>query len=326
EASEAYGVLSDPEKRKQYDMYGHAAFADGAGGFGGYNAQDMSSMFGDIFGDLFGGSFGGFGGFGGFGRSNRNPNAAMRGSNVTTRVRITFDEMVKGCQKSITVNVKETCTTCGGSGAKPGTEKETCKKCKGTGQVVMTQQSIFGMMQTQRACPDCSGQGKIIREKCPTCRGAGYTTSRKTLSVTIPAGIETGQAVRISGKGEPGVNGGPYGDLLVEVVVSPSDRFKRDDDDVYTVEKIPFVTAALGGPIIVKTVDGQVEYNVKAGTQSGTMVRLRGKGIPDVRNSASRGDHYMELVVETPTVLNRKQKAALKAFADAMGQKTDGVD
>ena len=179
------------------------------------------------------------------------------------------------------------------------------------------------MMQSTRACPDCQGSGQIIREKCPDCRGLGYKSARKTLSVSIPAGIETGQAVRISGKGEPGTNGGARGDLLVEVVVSESNRFKRDGMDVYTEERIPFTTAALGGPIIVKTVDGQVEYNVKAGTQSGTMVRLRGKGIPDVRNKTSRGDHYIELAVETPQTLNRKQRAALKAFAEAMGEKTE---
>ncbi|MBO4411659.1 MAG: molecular chaperone DnaJ [Lachnospiraceae bacterium] len=322
EASEAYGVLSDPEKRRQYDQYGHAAFSDGAGGFGGFdfsNAQDISSMFGDIFGDLFGG------GFGGFGRSSRGPsNGPERGANLRTQVRISFDEMVKGCTKNITVTLKEPCETCHGTGAKPGTSKETCSKCKGSGRVTYTQQSIFGMMQNVQACPDCGGAGTIIREKCPTCRGAGYKSERKTLSVTIPAGIETGQAVRISGKGEPGINGGPRGDLLVEVLVSDSSRFVRDGMDVYTEEKISFPTAALGGPILVKTVDGQVEYNVKAGTQTGTKVRLRGKGISNVRNPESKGDHYIVLTIETPAALNRRQKAALKEYAKAMGEKSVG--
>ena len=329
EASEAYGVLSDPEKRKQYDQYGFAAFSDGAGGFGGFdftNTQDLGSMFGDIFGDLFGGGFGGFGG--GFGRSSRSAsgNSPARGANLRTEVRITFDEMVKGCTKNITVTLKEECETCHGTGAKPGTSRETCPKCKGKGQVAMTQRTMFGMMQSVQPCPDCNGSGTIIREKCPTCRGIGYKNERKTLSVTIPAGIETGQAVRLSGKGEPGFNGGPRGDLLVEIIVGGSSRFERDGMDVYTEEKIPFTIAALGGPIVVKTVDGQVEYTVKAGTQSGTKVRLRGKGIPNVRNANERGDHYIVLTVETPTVLNRKQKAALREFAKAMGENPSGND
>ena len=322
EASEAYAILSDAEKRRQYDQFGFAAFGEGGGnGFGGFDFSGGSGFSGDIFGDIFGDLFGG-GGFGGFTRGTASNGGAARGANVRTSVRISFDEMVKGCEKSITLNLKEDCPTCHGSGAKPGTEKETCKKCNGTGQVTYTQQSIFGMVRNVQPCPDCNGTGQIIKEKCPECKGIGYKSERKTLKVTIPAGIETGQSVRISGKGEPGVNGGPRGDLLVEVLVSNSNHFERDGMDVYTEEKISFPTAALGGPIRVKTVDGEVEYEVKAGTQTGTKVRLRGKGIPSVRDNTQRGDHYIILTIETPTILTSKQKEALQAYADTMGDPT----
>jgi len=320
EASEAYAILSDAEKRQKYDQFGFAAFdggaGGGAGGFGGFSTGDMGDIFGDIFGDLFGGGFGG-----GFSRSGGG-SGTQRGANIRTQVRISFDEMVKGCEKSVTLNLKTDCPTCGASGAKPGTSKETCTKCKGTGQITYTQQSIFGMVRNVSACPDCNGTGKIIKEKCTDCRGTGYKTERKTIEVSIPAGIETGQAVRIAGKGEPGQNGGARGDLLVEVIVTDNPHFERDGMDVYTEEKISFPTAALGGTIRVQTVDGQVEYEVKPGTQTGTKIRLRGKGIPSVRNKETRGDHYMILKVEVPTGLNNSQKEALQAYASAMGDTT----
>jgi len=326
EASEAYAILSDPEKRQQYDTYGHAAFEGGGGGngFGGFdfNAGNMGDIFGDIFGDLFGGGGGSFGGFSRGGNST----GPQRGASLRTSVRISFDEMVKGCEKQVTLNLKEECPTCKGSGAKPGTSKETCKKCNGSGQVAYTQQSMFGMMRSVRPCPDCNGTGKIIKEKCTDCGGTGYKTERKTLKVSIPAGIESGQSVRISGKGEPGANGGPRGDLLVEVDVSNSNHFERDGIDVYTEEKISFAKAALGGPIRVQTVDGEIEYEVKAGTKTGTKIRLRGKGIPYVRDNSQRGDHYMILTVDVPTGLTQKQKDALKAFAETMGEDVDSTE
>ncbi len=319
EASEAYSVLSDPQKRQQYDQFGHAAFgggADGAGGFGGFggfdfNGADMGDMFGDIFGDLFGG-----------GRSRRANNGPMRGANVRASVRITFDEAVKGCEKELTLNLKEECETCHGTGAKPGTSPQTCPKCGGKGQVTYTQQSIFGMVRNVQTCPDCNGTGKIIKEKCSACHGSGYTTKRKTIQVSIPAGIDNGQSIRIRGKGEPGTNGGERGDLLVEVIVSQHPIFKRQDMDVFSTVPISFARAALGGTIRIATVDGQVEYEVKPGTQTDTKVRLRGKGIPSLRNKNMRGDHYVTLVVQVPTSLNAEQREALRHFDNVM----NGID
>ena len=314
EASEAYSVLSDPQKRQQYDQFGHAAFGGGAdgggfGGFGGFDfgGGDMGDMFGDIFGDLFGG-----------GRSRRSSNGPMRGANVQASVRITFDEAVKGCEKELTLNLKEECETCHGTGAKPGTSPQTCPKCGGKGQVTYTQQSIFGMVRNVQTCPDCNGTGKIIKDKCPDCHGGGFVTKRKTIQVSIPAGIDNGQSIRIRGKGEPGRNGGERGDLLVEVIVSQHPIFKRQDMDVYSTVPISFAKAALGGSIRIATVDGQVEYEVKPGTQTDTRVRLRGKGIPSLRNKNMRGDHYVTLVVQVPTAMNAEQKEALRHFDNVM--------
>ncbi len=314
EASEAYSVLSDPQKRSQYDQFGHAAFeGGGAGGFGGFdfNASDMGDIFGDLFGDLFGG---------GRRSSRRADNGPMRGANVRTSVNITFEEAVFGCEKQIELTLRESCPTCGGSGAKPGTTAQTCSKCHGTGRVITTQQSIFGMMQTESACPDCRGTGKIIKEKCSDCRGSGYVSKKTKLKVDIPAGIDNGMSVRIRDKGEPGTNGGPRGDLLVEVRVARHPQFERDDTNIYSVVQIPFTKAALGGKVRIKTVDGEVEYDVKAGTQTDTRIRLRGKGVPSVHHRNVRGDHYVTLVVQVPTRLNREQKKALHAFAKACGE------
>ena len=317
EASEAYAILSDAEKRKTYDQFGHAAFENGgggAGGFGGFggfdfNSADMGDIFGDIFGDLFGGG----------GSRRRANNGPMQGANVRASVRITFEEAVFGCEKELELTLKDTCTSCNGSGAKKGTSPETCPKCGGRGQVTYNQQTMFGTMQSVRPCPDCNGSGKIIKEKCPDCYGTGYISNRKKIQVSIPAGIDNGQSIRIREKGEPGINGGPRGDLLVEVIVSRHTTFQRQDMDIYSNVPISFAVAALGGTIQIDTVDGKVEYDVKAGTQTGTRVRLRGKGVPSLRNKSVRGDHYITLNIQVPTTLSNEAKEALRNFDAVSG-------
>ena len=310
EASEAYAVLSDADKKRQYDQFGHSAFEGGGAGAGGFDfsGMDMGDIFGDIFGDFFG-----------TGRSrSRSNNGPMKGANIRTTVRVTFEEACFGTEKEIELTLKDECSTCHGTGAKPGTSAETCSKCGGKGQVVFTQQSLFGMVRNVQACPDCRGTGKIIKEKCPDCYGNGYVSNKKKISVSIPAGIDNGQSIRIRDKGEPGVNGGPRGDLLVEVVVSRHPIFQRSDMDIYSTAPISFAQAALGGDVKISTIDGDVMYTVKPGTQTDTRVRLRGKGIPSLRNKNVRGDHYVTLVVQVPTSLNSEQKECLQAFERAM--------
>ena len=315
EASEAYAVLSDAEKRRQYDQFGHAAFEGGAGGAGGFGGFDFNGAdFGDIFGDIFGDLFGGGGRRGG--RANNGP---MKGANIRKSIRITFEEAVFGCKKELEVILKDPCTTCGGTGAKPGTSPETCPKCGGKGQVVYTSQSFFGTVQNVQTCPNCGGSGKVIKEKCTSCSGTGYTSSKKKIEVTIPAGIDNGQSVRIREKGEPGTNGGPRGDLLVEVNVSRHPIFQRQDMHIFSTVPISFAQAALGGDVKIQTVDGAVIYNVKPGTKTDTKVRLKGKGVPSLRTHAVRGDHYVTLVIQTPEKLSAEAKEALRRFDELSG-------
>ena len=318
EVQEAYAVLSDADKRRQYDQFGHAAFDGSGGGAGGFDfsGMDMGDIFGDIFGDLFGG-----------GRRSSGPdNGPRRGANLRASVRVTFEEAVFGCEKELEIVLKDECSTCHGTGAKPGTSPETCTKCGGKGKVMYSSQSLFGMVQNVSTCPECHGSGKVVKEKCSDCHGSGYIASKKRIKVTIPAGIDNGQSVRIREKGEPGVNGGPRGDLLVEVIVSRHPIFQRQDMNIYSTAPITYAQAALGAEVRINTVHGDVLYQVKPGTQTDTRIRLKGKGVPSLRNKDIVGDHYVTLVVQVPTGLSQAAKDALRKFDEETGNSLSAAE
>ena len=307
EAAEAYAILSDPEKRSKYDQYGHAAFDQngGPGGFGGFDFADMGDIFGDIFGDMFGG-----------GSRHRQSNGPVKGANIKTTVRVSFEEAVFGTQEELELPLKDECDVCKGNGSQPGHQPETCSKCAGKGQVVFTQQSLFGMTRTVQTCPDCGGSGKIIKYKCSNCAGTGFVKSKKKIQVAVPAGIDNGQSIRIREKGEPGINGGGRGDLLVTVLVDRHPVFQRQEYDIYSSEPISFTQAALGGRITITTIDGPYEIDIKPGTQTDTKIKLKGKGVPTLRNKTVRGDHYVTLVVQVPDKLTEEQKSILNQYAN----------
>ncbi len=317
EVNEAYSILSDKEKRARYDQFGHPGVdpnygAGGpGGGFGGFDMGDID--LGDIFGSFFGGGFGGFGGGG------QRRNGPQKGESLRANLTITFEEAAFGCEKEINLNRTEECDACHGSGCEPGTTAETCPDCRGTG-VVRVQQRTGGFAFSSTApCSRCRGTGKIIHSPCKSCGGSGSVKKSKRITVTIPAGIDDGQAISLRGQGNAGKNGGPAGDLIVGVRVKPHPQFRRDGTTVLYEQPVSFFQAAMGAELEIPTIDGKVKYTLPAGTQPGTTFRLRGKGIPELRGRG-RGDQYVTVRVQVPTSLNSEQKEALRAFAQSMGE------
>ena len=319
EANEAYEVLSDEEKRKKYDQFGHAAFDPNAGygGFGGF--EGFGGGFGD-FSDIFS-SFGDIFGFGGGSTRNSNPNAPRRGDNIRTQINISFEEAAFGCEKELNIPRIEPCTDCNGTGCAPGTTPEVCPECKGSGQVRTTQRTPFGMAQTMSACSKCRGTGKIIHQPCKTCRGMGSVRRAKKMTVKVPAGIDDGQTISKQGAGNAGANGGPAGDLLISVIMRPHAIFERDGTSVLMEQEISYAQAVLGAEVEVPTLDGKVKLTIPEGTQPGAVFRLRGKGIPYLRGSG-RGDQFVSVKLTVPKNLNSHQKEALREFAASMGEET----
>ena len=314
EINEAYEVLSDETKRRNYDQFGHEGVNGqgfgGAGGFGGQGFGGFDDIFGDIFGDMFGGGFGG-------GRQRRR--GPERGADIKQRVNISFEEAAFGKKVQVKINRSEECEECNGSGAKPGTSKKTCPTCNGSGQVQSVQRTPFGNIASTRTCSTCNGEGEVIDSPCTKCHGKGSIRKTKTIEVDIPAGIDEGQMIKLGGQGELGSRGGPRGDLYIEVNVNAHPLFTREGYDVYLEMPITFAQATLGDKIQVPTLDGKVEYEIPEGTQTGTVFRLKGKGIPKLRSNV-RGDQYVKATVEIPKKLNDKQKELVRQFAKECGQ------
>ena len=315
EVNEANEVLSDPEKKARYDQFGFAGvdpnYGAGAGGAGGFGGGFDFGDLGDIFGSFFGGGFGG--------GQRRNPNAPQRGESIRASVSVSFTDAAFGCEKSVTLERSEMCGTCKGNGCAPGTTPEVCPDCHGTGTVQVRRQTPMGVFASNGPCRKCGGTGRLIHQPCPDCRGGGTVRKRKTIQVTIPAGIDHGQTISLRGQGNAGKNGGPAGDLLITVMVQPHDLFRRDGVDVFCEAPITFTQAVLGAELEIPTIDGKVKYSIPEGTQTGTVFRLKGKGIP-VLNGRGRGDQYVTVTIETPRNLNKEKKEALRKFSETLGE------
>ncbi|WP_202711164.1 molecular chaperone DnaJ [Sporosalibacterium faouarense] len=314
EANEAYEVLRDADKRAKYDRFGHEG-VNGQGGFGGFGQNFGGGGFGDIFDDIFD-MFGG--GFSGGGRRKSGP---KKGADLKYRVHIEFEEAAFGVEKEIKVKRTEDCSTCNGSGAKPGTNKSTCDKCSGTGEVKYAQQTPFGQFVRVGTCDKCNGTGEIIEEPCAKCHGTGKEQKVKKIKVKIPAGVDTGSVIPLRGEGEPGEKGGPRGDLYIYIEVKPHEIFDRDGNNIICEFSISFAQAALGAEVQVPTLEGKVKYDIPAGTQSGTVFRLKNKGITNIRGYG-KGDQYVKINVVVPEKLNDKQKELLREFAKESGEES----
>ena len=313
EVNEANEVLSDPEKKARYDQFGFAGVDPNYGAGAGGGAYGGGFDFGDL-GDIFGSFFGG-----GFGGQRRNPNAPQRGESIRASVSISFTEAAFGCEKSVTIERSEQCPTCKGSGCAPGTTPEICPDCHGSGTVQTRRQTPMGVFASNGPCRKCGGTGRLIHQPCSDCRGSGTVRKRRTIKVNIPAGIDHGQTISLRGQGGAGKNGGPAGDLLITVMVQPHEIFRRDGVDVFCEAPITFTQAALGAELEIPTIDGKVKYSIPEGTQTGTVFRLKGKGVP-VLNGRGRGDQYVTVVIETPRSLNKEQKEALRRFSETLGE------